>query len=269
MARLKAEAGYTLVEFLIVAAIIGFAMAAIVGIYQVTQRSTLFASAGEDAQLSARSVLDRLATELRMINAGRGVTTGAITGASATSIAFLGDIDSDTVAFNPGPGTWADATLTTTPQANAGATTVQVSSATGFSVGELLSIADGPISETQSITAIAGTTLTLGAGLSTWYPTGSIVRSAETVTYTYTPAAPGGTLTRTVGGTTDTLADNISALTFTYWDGSIPPVQITDLTTQANRDQVREIRSQITVRSQTGDQTVSRTMPATVRPRNF
>jgi len=91
----------------------------------------------------------------------------------------------------------------------------------------------------------------------------------ETVTYTYTPAATGGTLTRTVGGTTDTLADNISNLTFTYWDGSIPPVQITDLTTQANRDQVREIRSQITIRSQTGDQTVSRTMSATARPRNF
>lgn len=262
MARLKGQAGFTLIELLVAAAMLALVIGAVVGIYQVTQRSTLFASAGEDAQLSARAVLERLATELRLINAGRGTTAGAITAASATSLTFLGDVDSDTLAAGN------DATLTAA--VNTGATTVQVSSATGFSVGELLSIADGAIQETQSIAGISGTTLTLGAGLSTSYPLGSIVRSVETVTYTYTAGAGGGTLTRAVGGgAPETLADNLPALALTFWDGSIPPVQITDVSTQGNRDQIREVRVQLTARSQSGDQVVSRTMAATVRPRNL
>lgn len=262
MARLKAEAGFTLVELLVAVAILGFVMAAVLGIYQVTQRSTLTATAGEDAQLVARAVLERLTTELRMINAGRSTNTGAIAAASVTSVTFLGDIDNDTLVAGSDP--------TLTAAATAGATTVQVSSATGFSVGELLSVVDGGVQETQSITGISGTTLTLGAGLSTSYSLGSVVRSVETVTYTYTADATGGTLTRTVGASApEILADSIPALTFTYWDGSIPPVQITDLSTQANRDQIREVRIQITVRSQSGDLVVSRTMAVTVRPRNF
>jgi prepilin-type N-terminal cleavage/methylation domain-containing protein len=264
MARLKGEAGFTLTELLIVAAILAFAMAAVVGIFQVTQRSTFFASAGEEAQLSARAILDQLARELRMINFGRSTTAGGITAASTTSITFLGDVDNDTRSAGN------DATVTAL--ADSGATTVQVSSGTGFSVGEQLSVADGPISETQSITAISGTTVTLGAGLSTYYPAGSIARSVETVTYTYTaPTSPGtvGTLTRTAGGTTETLADNISSFQLTYWNASTPPAQITDLTTQASRDQIREIRIQITTRSRAGDQTVSRTMEVAVRPRNL
>lgn len=270
MARFKGEAGFTLTELLIVVAILGFAMAAVLGIYQVTQRTTFFASAGEEAQLSARAVLDRLATELRMTNAGRTTTTGAVTAASATSITFLGDVDTDTVTFNSATSTWTETTLTAL--ADTGQNTLQVSSANGFSVGEVVLLADGSIRETQSITTISGNTLTVGAGLTTFYITGSIVRSIETVTYTYTPPtapATAGTLTRTAGGTTETLADNITTFQLTYWDGSVPPVQITDLTTQANRDQIREIRIRIITRSQTGDQTVSRAMDVTVRPRNF
>ena len=257
--RRARESGYTLAELLIVMAVLGFVMAAVLGIYQTTQRSYLFAAAGEDAQLSARAVLDRIVSEFRMINSGRAVSTGAITAATATSITFLADINNDTLTSGG-----ADATLAAL--ASSGATTVQVSSGSGFSAGELLSIADGAISETQSVSAVSGTTLTLGAGLSTWYPAGSVVRSVETVTYNLNS----GSLTRAVGGSgAQTIAAGVTTFQITYWDGSVPPVQITDVSSQGNRDNVREIRVQLTVSSTSGDQTVQRTMQASIRPRNL
>ena len=273
--RHASEAGFSLVELLVTMAILGLMMAAVLGIYTVTQRSMLIATAAEDAQSVARSTLDRLLTDLRLINAGRGTPSGAIlAGSSATSIVFLGDVDNDTLdAFGN------DATLAAA--AAAGAKTVTVSSATGFSVNEWFSVANGATSETQLITGVAGTTLTLGAGLTNSYPVGSIVRSVETVTYAWDPAS--GALCRNVGGlcvvpfpnnlTIATIATNPPGFQlFTYWtswNGPIPPAQITDLSTQLNRDLIREIRVTITGQARMGDQTRARTMSASVRPRNF
>lgn len=267
MARLHGEAGYTLTELLVALAILGFSMAAVFGIYQVAQRSTIYATAGEDAQLSTRGALDRVVADLRLINAGRPAptapssATGFITAASSSSITFLADIDNDTLDSSGN-----DATLTAA--ASSGATTVTVSSVSGFSVGEYLAIADGPTVEAQSITAINTSTkvITLGAGLSTSYPVGAVVRSIETVTYTYTSNT--STLTRTVGSTTDTLADNLSGFTLTYYK-SVPRTAITDVSTQANRDTITEIDIEITSLSSSGGQNVKRTMLATVRPRNL
>jgi hypothetical protein len=239
-------------------------MAAVLGIYQTTQQSYLFATAGEDAQLTARSALDRIVSEFRMTNNGRAVSEGAITAATASSITFLADINNDTL-------TSAGAEATLAAAASSGATSVQVSSGSGFSCGELLYIADGAIKETRLLAAtscVSGNTLTLatGEGLAASYPIKSFVRSVETVTYNLS----GSDLTRTVGGSgAQPIAGGVSALQLTYWDGSVPPVQITDVSTQANRDGVREIRIQLTVSSKSGDQTVQRTMQVTVRPRNL
>lgn len=270
--RHASQAGFSLVELLITTAILGIVMAAVIGVYMVAQRATLSATAAEDAQSVSRSTLERLLTDLRLINAGRGAPSGAgaITAASATSITFLGDIDNDTLDALTGN----DATLTAA--ATAGDTTVQVSSATGFSVGEWFSVANGATSETQAITDIAGTTLTLQApGLSNPYPVGSIVRSVETVSYVFDPAT--ATLCRTVGGACPpppfpdplVLAAGLTGFQLTYWDGSLPPIQIINPANQASRDQIREIRITLTSRALMGDQTVSRTMTSTVRPRNF
>jgi prepilin-type N-terminal cleavage/methylation domain-containing protein len=257
--RQTPEGGYTLAELLIVLAILGFVMAAVLGIYQTTQQSYLFATAGEDAQLTARAVLDRIVSEFRMINNGRVAPEGAITQATASSITFLADVNNDTLTLAGAEATFAVA-------ASGGATSVQVSSGSGFSAGELLSITDGAIRETQTITAVSGATLSLGPGLSQSYPVTSFVRSVETVAYSLS----GGALTREVGGGgAQPIASGVLTFQLTYWDGSIPPVQITDVSTQANRDTIREIRVQLTVSSKSGDQTIQRTMQATVRPRNL
>jgi len=267
MRQLKAEAGFSLTELLVMLAVLGIILAAVLGILQSTQRVIDSAGAGEDAQVIARAALNQLATDLRLINRGRPSSAGAIIAASATSITFLSDIDNDTQDAGGN-----NATLTAL--ASIGATTVQVSSATGFSVGELLSIADSFVSETQLITAVAGTTLTVAPGLTALYPVGSIVRSVETVSYAWDPATRA--LCRNVGGAciapfpnNTVIATNVTGFQLTYWDGSIPPVEITNLAPQGNRDAIREIRVQLTSLAQSGNQTASRIMTVTVRPRNF
>jgi len=177
-----------------------------------------------------------------------------------------------------------NATVSVT-DAGAGNTQVHVSSAQsqGFSVGELLSVqyfgppklmSSGAISETRPITAISGPILSFTAPLSNLYPKDvSIVRSVETVAYDYTNVA-GGTLTRTMVGVIpallpDTLATNCPTFQLTYWQGSVPAVQIPNPNTQALRNQIKEIRISLACRAQSGDQTALRTMTATVRPRNL
>ena len=260
------EAGFSLAELLVVVAILGLVMAAVVGIYQTTQSSTFVAAAGEDAQVVARAVLDQVASDLRLINASRSTATGAITAATATSITFLGDIDASTIIGG------TDATLAA--RAKQGDTTVSVTSSAGFSVGDQFYVDDGAVYENQPIVGIAGNALTLGGGLGTWYSQGSIVRSVKTVTFAWDAAT--GTLCRSVSGPCLApfapnliIASGVTNFRLTYWAGAIPPNEILDLTTQANRDRVREIRAQITTQSRAGDRTVGRVMAISAKPRNL
>ena len=267
------EAGFTLAELLVTIAVLGLIMAAVLGIYTVTQRSTSVGTAAEDAQVGTRVTLETIVTDLQLINAGRPTSAGAITTATATSLTLLGDVDNDTLDASGN-----NATVSTADSAP-GNTVVHVSSTQGFAVGELLSVqyfgtpklmSSGSISETRQITSITGQNLSLGTPLTNSYPKHvSIVRSVETVTYNYTNAA-GGTLTRTIGALApDTLATNCPTFQLTYWQGSVPAAQILNPSTQALRDQIKEIRISLACRAQSGDQTAVRTMTTTVRPRNL
>src|SRR5207247_9005287 len=86
VARAKGDAGFTLIELLVAVAIMGIVMTAILALFLVTQRSIFFATAGADAQGAARTVLDRLVADLRLITAGRPTPGGPITAAGATAI---------------------------------------------------------------------------------------------------------------------------------------------------------------------------------------
>lgn len=265
MARPNSEAGFTLVELLIVATVLAFTMAAVFGIYQVTQRSILFSAAGEEAQVSTRAVLDRIIFDLRMINNGRTVWPNAITAATTASITFLSDIDNDTL-------TAAGVDATTTALADVGANQVPVSSTAGFSAGEQLFILDNPVSETRAITGIGGNNLTLGTALTNWYSSGSIVRSAETVYYAWDQNPLGGNLCRSVGAActftdADIIATGVTNFQLTYLNST--GGTIANTATQPNRDLIRAIQVSISVLSRSGDQVVTRTMAATVRPRNL
>lgn len=277
MARNKAEAGFTVVEVVVVAASLAFIMAAVLGIYQVTQRSTLFATAGEDAQLTARAVLNRLTADFQLVNAGRAypVTLGAITAASATSITFLGDVD-NTLDAN---GNF----ITLNAQANAGDTTLPVTApASGtdltklFPCGSSVTIADGPVMESHPLKAtgcVSGNTLTLAESLLTWYPSGSLIRSVETVSYAWELAT--GNLCRSVNAACPTPAAKApSAFTDAQTLATgVTNFQLTYLDSNGNStntlDAIRAAQVVINVSTQSGDQSVTRNMEVTARPRNL
>lgn len=260
------EAGFTLVEMLVAAAILAFAMTAVVGIYQVTQRSALYAMAGEDAQTSVRAVLDRLAGDLRLINTGRAITTGFATAASATSITFLADIDNT--------GTSAP---TLTALADIAATSLQVSSTSTFTVGGSIFLQDGPIGENHTLSAISGSTLTIDPalspdGLAQWYPVGTTLGSVESVSWAWDSASQ--TLCRAVNAACTTpfsssltVGSGITSFSLTYLD--VNRATIPDVSTQANRDLIREIRVEMRAQVRVGDQTVERRMEVTARPRGI
>jgi phage tail sheath protein FI len=82
-----------------------------------------------------------------------------------------------------------------------GSTTISVTSATGFAVGGTITIAQGATTENATITAVSGTTITLGAGLANAYPSGTtvevVVIPAQNTTLVATALQEGNPITAT------------------------------------------------------------------------
>ncbi len=260
MARFTREDGYTLAELLIVIAMLGVMVTAVVGVYQVSLQTYTRASSLEDAQLGARAGLDRMATELRLIGAYWSAVNGggaAITVADSTSITFLADIDADTLNT-------AGQEITLAQNANSGDTQIIVNRTTGwvggnaFTAGEWVYIASGVTREVKQIAAgyTTGTALPLATALTNSYPgpsTPAIVRSVETVAY----AVSAGSLAR--NGLA--IVDNVTALTFAYFDVNGAPLALPPIP-----GQIREIQISLTTQGSDGS---LRTMTSQVRPRNL
>lgn len=266
MTRWTGEDGFSLTELLVVIVILAMVAAAVFGVYQVSQAIYTRQASLEEAQLGARAGLDRMASELRLIGAYVSGATGApaaISAATATSITFLADIDADTVAS----GTETTSTGTTNP----GSTVVVSANASAFNTytdttkNDYLYIGNGVFREVRRISSVNTTTSTItlatGQALTSTYPAGSIVRSVETVTYTYNDASgsPANTITRTLGGNSaETIVENVTALTLTYYDstGTVTAVVASIL----------GIKISVTTKGSDGS---SRTMTSRVKLRNL
>jgi len=264
VSRLNDEHGYTLAELLIVVAILGMVAAAIFGVSYVSQQTYTRAASLEDAQLGVRAGLDRMANELRLAGAywtGATDAGDAITAGSATGITFRGDIDADSVS-----GT----TETTVTTATSATTTLVVSGTasafntyTSSSLNDYAYIAEGAVREVRQVSAVvsATSTITLATSLKNTYTTAAMVRSVETVTYSFDSSA--GTITRTLGGNSaETIVDNVTSFSLSYYDasgnslGSSPTLSL-----------IREIGISITTRGSDGKST--RTMASRVKPRSL
>lgn len=287
MSRGAGDAGYTLVELLIAVAILGLVALAIGGVYQVSVQAYTRSASLEDAQLSARAGLDRMAIELRLAGAYlSGAATAldpapdAITAASSTSVTFRGDVNGDTLNSSGDE-------ITVNTDYSSG-TSLVVNRATGidgttnpFAPNKYIYALTGPRREVGQIasTYTSGTDLTLAAALKYNYLAGSIVRTVETVTYTLTayascpaplPSISGmSCLTRSVDGgaaQAQTLVENVTVtgLTLTYYNSL--GAEILDTSTQANRNTIREISISLTTQGNDGSR---RTMTSRVRPRSL
>lgn len=266
MRRYPKAAGYTLIELLIVMAIVGLVAGAIFGVYQVSQDIYTRATALEDAQLGARAGLDRMANELRLIGSfwfGASGAGNAITAATLTSITFMANVNDLSVIngaeATPSPATIGDSVpLSITAEQTGDAFKVYVDNPTLNN--DYIYIANGGRREVRQITAINGSTLTLASALSSPYPAGSLVRDVKRITYARNVGA--NTLTRSQGGSgADTIVDNVSALTFTYFDTAGGALGATP-----NAALIREIQIDLTVQGTDGSQ---RRMTTRVRPRSL
>lgn len=281
MKRFARTQGYSLVELLIVMAIVGVIAGSILAVYQVSQGIYIRATALEDAQLGARAGLDRMANELRLIGSywvGATDAGNAITEATPTSITFMANVNDLSMTGNP-PAQAPEATVcsgctasgTSVPLSlTATATTDAFKVYTDTTLNDYIYIANGARREVKRIESIDSNALTLPlASPLRWspYPAGSLVRDVKTITYTRNPNAtstcPALTcLTRTQGGSNaDTIVDNVLGLAFTYFDttgaalGANPTVAL-----------IREIQIALTVQGTDGSQ---RLMTTRVRPRNL
>ena len=257
------QRGATLMELVVLTAIMGMVLAGALGIYQVSQQSYTKNASLLEAQAGARNGLDRMMNELRLVGsfysgfAGAGT---AITEAMATRLTFRGDIDGDTVT--------AGADLVTTKEAKDNKDEIEVAGtaaqlATVFNgyadaaLNDFVCIHSGWSGEVQQLKQTKADKLELTGKLVARYPAGSVVRSVETVTYAYDAAAQ--TLTRRLGGgATEPVVGNVVGVAFTYFDETgtmtLDPVVI------------REIQVSITTRGADGAQ---RTMTTRIKPRNL
>jgi len=259
--------GYSLVELLIALAIAGLIGGAILGVYRVSQDTYIRASSLEAAQDGARAGLDRMANELRLVGSywvGANGAGNAITAASSTSITFMANVND---LYMPN-ATALEATATSVVNGTSVPLSITASDTddafkvyNNAALNDYIYIANGGTRDVRQITGIGSNTLTIALPpLSSTYPVGSLVRDVKTIAYTRNAGA--NTLTRTQGGDTtpDTLVDNVTALTFTYFkaDGvtqTIDPVLI------------REIQIALTVQSPDGSS--RRYMTTRVKPRSL
>jgi len=242
--RLRGEDGYTLTELLVVCALFAMIAAGSLGLYKIAQETYTTSYALVDSQSEARAAIDRMVADFRLAGSfvvGATNAPTAVTSASSSAITFLADIDGDTVT-----SAGAEATAS-----SASGTSVTVSSATGFTANEYLYIASGITREVRQISSISGTTLTLGASLTSVFLTDITVRSVESVAWTYSS----NTLTRQVGSATaEDVATNVSSFTLTYYDSS------NNTTTDASS--IRRIKVNLTV----GSGSTKRTLEVEVHP---
>ncbi|MBI3989666.1 MAG: prepilin-type N-terminal cleavage/methylation domain-containing protein [candidate division NC10 bacterium] len=216
--------GFTLIEILVAAAISALITVTIYMMFETNQSTFNKGEADTDLQQNARVAMDRLIRELRM--AGSQVPTGTTPSqivpmvlANQTEVRFLADLDNASTSLI----TWA----------NPGATSITVTSASGFFVNDSFYITDGAKWEQVTATSVnkitTPHTISFTPALSWSYAPRSQVLRSKTIRYSLVCEAPSGetcppyayTLKRDGGGgQLHPLAVKISGLTFAYYDAN-------------------------------------------------
>jgi Tfp pilus assembly protein FimT len=282
--RARNAAGYTLAEMLVVVAVTGFLMASVFAIYEVTQRTTFRASGSEAALVQARAVVDKLGGDFRMVGAAWNHYSTAVTTATGTSITFKGDID-NTLDGSNNP-------VTLTAALAAGAASMTVSDISSIACGALITLTNGPIAETHTLPSTSCTSSTHTVNFQstdtpfTSYPTPgndpatdiTYINTVETINWVYDSTSQ--KLCRKINAScpstasswsedTDILADNVTDFCLTYFDRTGAALNSSCGTPSGSLSAIRAVKVSVTVKSQIGDQTITRQMELTARARTL
>ena len=206
-ALLRDQRGFTLAELLITIAVLGMIMGAVLGVQMTSSTMFLRGENQAESQQSARASM-LLEEDLRMAGYGCPAlgctapgTTAANCPAPAAGALVINAANASCVDF------WADAvnaSTTLTAAAAAGATTLTVASTAAISTGNTIYVVNGNTSESRSVTAKTGTTLTVAA-LTNAYPQGVLVGRPRRIVYAINAAT--GALTGLTFSYFNTAAD--------------------------------------------------------------
>ncbi len=177
------QRGFTPHEALIAAATFLFIVFAVYLVYEASRNTFARGEVKTDIQQNARMALSTMERELRM--AGYGVpalscpgTLPRIVEARPRKIIFRADL--------------RNVSTTLTAAANAGASSLTVSTTSGIAVNNSIYTTDGTNCETHTVQTVGATTLTITPNLTNAYAIGSQVSRPKDVTFTIS----GGQLTR-------------------------------------------------------------------------
>lgn len=244
--------GLTLIEILVTLCVFLIILSAIYSIFESSQRTYALGAAKTTIQQNARVALEQSVRDLRLAGYGFPTAGQVITDATPTSLTF-----------------WADLTNTSTRSANdtnAGDTTLAVQDAAGIHVGDTIYLINGGESQQLRVqvvnTGVNPNTITVNAGATTFYPSGSPVGRPTSVTFCWNDAngSPGppncGPEATTLykdageGGGWEPLADDVQTFQLRYFDADdseiLPPIAGAEL---AN---IRRITIDLQIRSSAG-----------------
>ncbi len=256
MVSWRKNTGATLLEALVVLSIF---LIVLFAVYTVFDTSQVIYTRGEQRaslQDAARSAMERVVADLRMV--GFGVPTAAdptpipaITAATPTSLSFLVNT--------------ANVTTTLTSAAPSGSSTLAVASTAGFQVNSPIYISDTGKYRAATVTAIGPNSLTISPALNVGFgPKSTVSRQPVSMTYSYSA----GTLYRDPGDGTGPkpLVKGLTGLTFTYYDQDNAPVPLPG----GSLDTIRRIVVEFTVEAPIPGQAPQRyVLKSDVRIRNL
>ena len=249
----RREHGYTLVELLVVCAVLGLVMAGVLTIYMTGNTVALSGQNRTEAQQGARSTLV-MEEDLRLAGYGfpaNTVATPVFVAASATSVTFWADLTNSTTALSAA--------------AAAGATTLQVTSGAGFASPNVIYVINGGQSETKTVGSATATTITLtGGGLVSAYPAGAQVGLPRQITYSWDGV---GTLSKNDGTGAQPAATGVTAFQLSYYDATETVIPTASLS--ASLATIRRVVISMTVQSAAAQNRGTFTLNASVRPRNL
>lgn len=250
----RGEAGFTLVELLVVVAILGLVMGAIATVQITGQNMFLSGENQAEVQQTARTSM-LMEEDLRLIGYGVPPSQARITAASPTAITFAADL--------------LNASSTLAADVNPGNSTFSLVSAAGITGGNIIYLINGSQFEAHTVSSVAGNAVTVSTpgGATALFPLNLQVGRPRTVNYTWTAGTQ--IITKDAGDGTgvQTLATGVPAFQLRYFDTT--DAEILPANLAANLANIRRISITVTAQSAMTVSSRSFTMTADVRPRNL
>lgn len=206
---LNNQRGASLIELVFSLAIIPIVMIGVYGLFISGHRSYLLQESLADAQQRARTGMELMAREIRLIGFGVPEGVNDIISMGEGGITFRANMDN------------IRAILTST--IFQGQTTLKVSSGKDFKKNKVIYICDSEFCEEHTLSKDgASTTLELKEGLTRTYPAGSTINVVNEVAYSFKE----NTLYRKVDNGENPVAEEVVVLGFTYYDRGGKATQI-------------------------------------------